>query len=142
MVETDIVAEILDLIRYAFTTTREFLSWKGRQERRPSKEHEYWSRHVAGWQHSGLSKKAYCERHDLNYRSLRYWAAKPSVAAAVKGQPLAELRRAAAATKDVEQRAPIELVVGDPYVVRLWPSVCAADLREVLAALENQRQPK
>ena len=34
---------------------------------------------------------------------------------------------------------PIEVLVGDRYVVRLWPSVRAQDLREVLAALESRR---
>ena len=40
---------------------------------------------------------------------------------------------------DGEQRAAIELVVGDRYVLRLWPSVRAAHLREVLAVLESLR---
>lgn len=99
---------------------------------------EHWSRHVAEWQRSGLSKKAYCERHDLSYWSLRYWAEKLSGASSAPGQPLVELARAAAA-KDAEQRAAIELVVGDRYLLRLWPSVRAAHLREVLAALEARR---
>lgn len=100
---------------------------------------EYWSRHVAGWQRSGLSKKAYSERHDLGYWSLRYWIDKLSSGpAAETGQPLVELGRAGAA-KDAEQRAAIELVVGDRYVLRLSPSVRAAHLREVLAALEGRR---
>ena len=38
-----------------------------------------------------------------------------------------------------EQRAAIELVVADRYVLRLWPSVRAGHLREVLAALEDER---
>lgn len=99
---------------------------------------EYWSRHVAEWQRSGLSKKAYCERHDLSYWSLRYWAEKLSGASSEPGQRLVELVRAGAA-KDAGQRAAIELVVGDRYVLRLWPSVRAAHLREVLAALEARR---
>ena len=38
-----------------------------------------------------------------------------------------------------EHRAAIELVVADRYMLRLWPSVRATRLREVLAALEDAR---
>lgn len=94
---------------------------------------EYWIRHVTRWRQSGLTMKAYSERHELSYWSLRNWAAKLSEPAA--GQPLVELAPFAADT-DAGQRAAIELVVGKRYLLRLWPSVRAAHLREVLAALE------
>ena len=100
---------------------------------------DYWSRQVAGWRRSGQSKKAYCEKHGLSYWSLRYWtaqlsppAAKP---AAPEGQRLVELEAVGA----VAASAPIELEVGERYVLKLWPSMRAAQLREVLAALEGGR---
>ena len=99
---------------------------------------DYWSRQVAGWRRSGQSKKAYCEKHGLSYWSLRYWVEKlspPAGPAAPKEQRLVELEPVAAAAAS----APIELVVGERYVLKLWPSMRAAQLREVLAALEGAR---
>lgn len=96
---------------------------------------EYWSRHVAAWRRSGLTKKAYCEQHGLSYWSLRNWDGKLPETADQR-QPLVELARAAGGAKDAEQHAAMELLVGERYVLRLWPSVRAEHLREVLAALE------
>ena len=96
---------------------------------------EYWSRQVAEWRGSGLSKKAYSERHGLPYSSLCRWAGKLSAPAS---QPLVELGHLGGG-KDAEPRAVMELVVGDRYVLRLCPSVRAGHLREVLAALEDAR---
>ena len=62
--------------------------------------------------------------------------AQPSAA---ESQPLVELGPLAGTDMGAEQRAAIELVVADRYVLRLWPSVRAGHLREVLAALEDVR---
>ncbi len=100
---------------------------------------EYWSRQVAEWRSSGLSKKAYCERHGLPYWSLCRWAGKVAQPAEAESHRLVELGRLAGVDVGAEQRAAIELVVADRYVLRLWPSVRAGHLREVLAALEDVR---
>lgn len=99
---------------------------------------DYWSQQVAAWRRSGQSKKAYCEKHGVSYWSLRHWTAKlsaPATSAAPGVQPLVELEPVGAA----EASAPIELVVGERYVLKLWPQVRAAQLREVLAVLEGGR---
>ena len=54
---------------------------------------------------------------------------------APESQPLVELGQRGGA----EPRAAIELVVGARYVLRLWPSMRAGHLREVLAGLEDVR---
>ena len=91
---------------------------------------EYWSRQVEEWRGSGLSKRAYSERHGVPYSSLCRWVGKLTSAPA--SQALVELGQLGGGA---EPRAAIELVVGDRYVLRLWPSVRAEHLREVLAAL-------
>ena len=96
----------------------------------------YWSRHVAAWRRSGQSKKAYCEQHDLSYWSLRYWAGKLAQPSAAESQQLVELKPGAVAA---EQRAAIELVVANRYVLRLGPTMRAEQLREVLTVLEGGR---
>ena len=93
----------------------------------------YWSRHVSAWRRSGLSKKAYSEKHELAYWSMRYWADKLTEAEDTESQRLVELEPAGGGA----ERAPMELAVGDRYVVRLWPHVRAAQLREVLRVLES-----
>ena len=95
---------------------------------------EYWNRQVEGWRGSGLSKRAYSERHSLPYSSLCRWAGK--LRSAQASQPLVELGQLGGGA---EPRAAIELVVGERYVLRLRPSVRAGHLREVLAALECER---
>ena len=100
---------------------------------------EYWSQQVAQWRCSGLSKRAYCERHGVAYSSLCRWAGKLSPSQTPQGQRLVELGPIAGIDGVAEQRAAMELVVGDRYVLRLRPSVRAGHLREVLAALEDVR---
>ena len=102
-------------------------------------DRDYWSRHVAAWRRSGLSKKAYSEQHQLSYWSIRYWADKLAEPDGAKRQRLVELEPVGAAAEHGEERAPLELAVGDRYVLRLWPHLRAAQLREVLAILEGGR---
>ena len=52
---------------------------------------DYWSRHVAAWERSCLSKKAYNEEHQLAYWSMRYWANKLAEPDGAKSQRLVEL---------------------------------------------------
>ena len=97
---------------------------------------DYWSRHVEAWRQSGQSRKAYCEKHGLSYWSMREWIRKLAEPAS---QRLVELERAGDGAEHSGERAPIELAVGDRYVLRLWPHLRAAQLREVLAILESNR---
>ena len=94
---------------------------------------EYWSRQVEEWRGSGLSKRAYSERHGVPYSSLCRWAGKLTSTPA--SQALVELGQLGGGA---EPRA-AELVVGERYVLRLRPSVRAEHLREVLAALGDVR---
>ena len=80
------------------------------------KGREYWNGHVEA--------------------SLRYWVDKLS---ARESQELVELEAVGVGGEAAEQRAAIELVVDERYVLKLWPSMRAAHLREVLAALEGVR---
>ncbi len=97
---------------------------------------EYWSQQVAEWRSSGLSSKAYSERHGLPYSSLCRWAGKSRQSSGPESQRLVELGQRGGGA---EPGATIELVVGQRYVLRLRPSVRATDLREVLEALEGER---
>lgn len=37
---------------------------------------QFWRQHVNGWRDSGLSKRHYCDRHELVYHQMIYWCAK------------------------------------------------------------------
>ena len=102
-------------------------------------DRDYWSRHVAAWRQSGQSRKAYCEEHGLSYWSMRDWIRKLAEPAAPANQRLVELEPVGVGAPQGGDRAPIELAVGDRYVLRLWPHLRAAQLREVLAILEGNR---
>ena len=36
----------------------------------------YWHEQVTAWEQSGMSQKAFCEQHDLNYHRFGYWRRK------------------------------------------------------------------
>ena len=108
------------------------------------KGREYWGGHVQAWRSGEQTQAAYCEQHDLSYGAMGYWVRKlrreqaGGDGAADRG--LVEIEtRSSEASAGGRDAGPIEVLVGDRYVVRLWPSVRARDLREVLAALESRR---
>ena len=37
---------------------------------------KYWTKHLADWQASGLSQKAYCAQQDIKAHNLHYWRQK------------------------------------------------------------------
>ncbi|WP_419605831.1 IS66 family insertion sequence element accessory protein TnpA [Thiolapillus sp.] len=52
----------------------------------------FWQLHIAAWQQSGLTQKAYCEHQELRYSTFGYWvrklrrAAKPATEKKGAGQ--------------------------------------------------------
>ncbi len=99
-------------------------------------DRKFWIRHVEAWHASGLTQASYSRRRRLSRGTLGYWASvlrRSRTTAA----PLVEVGRT-----DVTQsrpNTPIELgVEGGRYLLRLWPGVDPAHLREVLSALENR----
>jgi hypothetical protein len=95
---------------------------------------EFWTRHVRAWRASGLTQAKYSRLHRLSRGTLGYWASALRRSEAVAA-PLVEVGRT-----DVTHQppsSPIELgVEGGRYLLRLWPGVDPAHLREVLSVLE------
>ena len=98
-------------------------------------DRKFWTGHVEGWRTSGLTQKAYCQRHRLTKGTLSFWIStlkrkKPS------GSQLVEIGKA----KIEEQRrsSPIELVVEGRYLLRLWPGMEIAHMQDVLSVLERR----
>jgi hypothetical protein len=97
-------------------------------------DREFWTRHVESWRASRLTQKAYCARHRLAKGSLGYWASTLGRKAAVT--ELVEVGRTE--VKPQQSNCPIELAVQGGYLLRLWPGVQPAHLREVLSVLERR----
>jgi hypothetical protein len=99
-------------------------------------DRDFWTRHVEGWRSSGLTQKAYCKRHRLSKGSLGYWSSTLNHPTEVKAA-LVEVGRAE--VQEQRPSSPIELVVEGRYLLRLWPGVEPAHIRQVLSVLEQRR---
>ena len=94
---------------------------------------EFWTRHVKGWRGSGLTQEQYCRRHRLLKGTLGYWASTLNKSKS-RGAALVEVGHAEVRTE--ERHSPIELIVERRYLLRLWPGMDSAHLRDVLSVLE------
>jgi hypothetical protein len=94
---------------------------------------EFWTRHVEGWRTSGLTQRAYCQRHHLIKGTLSYWNSTLKRPKA-RGAQLVEIGQAE--IQKQQPRSPIELIVEGRYLLRLWPGVEIEHMREVLSVLE------
>ena len=98
-------------------------------------DRHFWTHHVESWRTSGLTQKAYCARRRLAKGSLGYWASTLGrQKTAVK--ELVEVGRTEAGPHPSNR--PIELAVQGRYLLRLWPGMDPAHLREVLSVLEQR----
>jgi hypothetical protein len=96
-------------------------------------DREFWTRHISQWRSSGLTQAAYCRRHHLTKSTLGYWSSKlkrPQAAVA----KLVEVGHPE--VKEKRPSGPIELVVKQRYLLRLWPGMDPGHMREVLSVLE------
>ena len=94
---------------------------------------EFWVRHVEAWRASELTQREYSRRHRLTKGTLGYWASKLKRQGAVASQ-LVEVGRAEVGPE--RPSLPIELAVQGRYLLRVWPGMDPAHLREVLSVLE------
>jgi hypothetical protein len=98
-------------------------------------DREFWTRHVRAWRASGLTQERYSRRHRLSRGTLGYWASSLRRSEPLE-EPLVEVGRTDASHKSPS--SPIELGIdGGRYLLRLWPGVDPAHLREVLSVLES-----
>jgi hypothetical protein len=97
-------------------------------------DREFWTRHVRAWRASGLTQARYSRRHHLSRGTLGYWAS-----ALRRSEPVEEALVEVGRTEVTHRppSSPIELgIEGGRYLLRLWPGVDLAHLREVLSVLE------
>jgi co-chaperonin GroES (HSP10) len=98
-------------------------------------DREFWFSHITAWRASGLSQAEYCGRHRLAKSTLGWWSSKLKREGGAAAE-LVEVGRAG--VKDGRHSPPIELVVGDRYLLRLYPGTSRAHIEEVLTVLEGR----
>lgn len=98
-----------------------------------------WRQLIERWQHSGLSVRAFCQRHQLATPSFYNWRRRLR-----QYDGLANHETSAAAflpihvrPDDTDTRASVELVLANGRCLRIPRGFDAAHLREVLRTLEE-----
>ena len=110
--------------------------------RKRSKE-QFWRRAVVRWRRSGLSVRAYCVQNGLSEPSFYAWRRE----LARRDQRRAERAVQPPYVKSIhfvpvrvtELPAAIEIVLAKGHIVRVRPGFDTATLRQVLAAVEEDR---
>ena len=95
----------------------------------------FWTRHVALWRASGLTQEQYSRRHGFARGTLGYWACTLMKSKA----PVAQLVEVGQAeVKEHRPSSPIELVVQQLCLLRLWPGMEPDHMNDVLPVLEGR----
>jgi hypothetical protein len=106
--------------------------------RDPRKE-QHWRQLIERWQHSGLSVRAFCQRHHLAVPSFYAWRRRLRQRDALMNQATVPVTFLPVHVRrdDTASLPPIELVLANGYCLRIPHGFDAAHLRAVLLALED-----
>jgi transposase-like protein len=114
---------------------------QGSNQERPTRQRRRWTpgekrRLVAQWQHSGLSRLAFCRKHSLCYHTFRLWVQE---VAQEGGDRFVEVKLSAdgIAKPEAERFALAELTAPNGWRVRL---PVGFDRLEIAALLEVMRE--
>jgi hypothetical protein len=98
-------------------------------------DRKVWVAHIEAWRASGLSQARYCGKHHLAKSTLGWWSSKLKREGA-EASGLVEVGRAE--VKQERPNPPIELVVGDRYLLRLYPGTDRDHIDQMLSVLEGR----
>ena len=102
---------------------------------RDERKERQWRRRIGEWQASGLSVRAFCERHGLTVASFYAWRRVLRRRAAEKA-PFVPVQVVADAVPT--QTSALEVILTDGRAVRVAPGFDAATLRQLLDVLEGR----
>lgn len=108
---------------------------------------EYWQRMVDRFQSSGLSVRAFCKKHALSEQSLYHWRQRlrqvshsPSVATDEQATFLPVRLVPTASSSGASQQQSLQIVTPSGFAVRCSASVPAAQLADLLRAIESTQR--
>jgi hypothetical protein len=101
---------------------------------RDSRKEQQWRRWIGQWQHSGLSVRAFCARHDLAQPSFYAWRREIRQRDAAAGTFLSVQ---VVPDDDPSPASPLEVVLPGGRTLRVPSGFDSAALRQLLAVLEE-----
>ena len=106
--------------------------------RDPTKEH-HWRQLIQRWQHSGLSVRAFCQRHHLPVPSFYAWrrTLRQRDRLDYEATPPVTFLPVHVRHDDTDVRLPLELLLANGRCLRIPPGFDPAYLRDLLRALED-----
>jgi len=102
-----------------------------------SQGRRYWQAHVTAQQESGLTRAAYCRRHELSYHALTYWQNKLSKASRQQGQ-LVQVPLQKILPIRSEGSSGVSIVLDNRITITLAEQFSPETLGKVLAVLEKR----
>src|SRR5262245_11341614 len=102
---------------------------------RDEQKERQWRRWISQWRASGLSVRAFCDRHGLATPSFYHWR-RVLQRRAVERSAFVPVQVVADAVPT--QASALEVVLMDGRTVRIAPGFDAATLRQLLAVLEGR----
>ena len=102
---------------------------------RNERKEQQWQRWIAQWRASGMSVRAFCDRHGLTTPSFYAWRRVLQQRATEKAAFVAVQ---VVADAPPAQGSALEVVLADGRAVRVAPGFDAATLRQLLTVLEGE----
>lgn len=105
----------------------------------PFQRRRFWQDHIKVFATSGLSRRAYCLRHNLSYHAMTYWVRK-QVQPASGPTPITMVEVPVRLPAfSIPSSTPLRLHIGSGYMIELGPDFDQATLVRTLAVLEQAR---
>jgi hypothetical protein len=96
----------------------------------------FWHTHVRALAASGLSRRAYCRRHQLSYHALTYWVRKVRQAPGTAAPPALVEVPVLASSLVYRAGPPFRLHLGDGRLLEIDADFDATSLSRLLGVLE------
>ncbi len=96
--------------------------------------HEFWTRHINAWKHSGQTRAVYCDHYGLSLQKFAYWRKrlkkKASLNPTLVQLPHGILRQAVS--------PPVRVIVDERYVIEVTDEFNASTLARVLDVVQGR----
>ena len=95
------------------------------------KKQQFWKKHIASWEDSGLSQAEYCRKHGLSVKTFGYH--KRRMAAVAMPPKIIPVPHTVSPTESKSQTGkPISLCVPRGFQIEIEPDFCQKTLKQLL----------